>query len=87
MKVLIAGGGVAGLEAALTLRELAPEQTEVTMLAPDETFEIRALSVRDAFGRQQAPRGLRAALSLGAPRRRRGVEGRHRSERIPPQRS
>lgn len=50
MRVLIAGGGVAGLEAALALRDLAAGQTDVTLLAPEETFEIRALSVRDAFG-------------------------------------
>jgi len=66
LKVLIAGGGVAGLEAALTLRELAPEQAEVTMLAPDETFEIRALSVRDAFGRAQAPRHALSDLAKDA---------------------
>jgi sulfide:quinone oxidoreductase len=44
-KVLIAGGGVAGLEAALALHELAPELTEVELVAPDSYFVYRPLLV------------------------------------------
>ena len=33
-RVLIVGGGVAGLEAALALRELAGERVATTLLAP-----------------------------------------------------
>ena len=66
MRVLIAGGGVAGLEAALTLRELAADQTDVTVLAPEETFEIRALSVRDAFGSRPPQRHRLADLAADA---------------------
>lgn len=33
-RVVIAGGGIAGLEAALGLRALAPEGTEITVVAP-----------------------------------------------------
>src|SRR5215213_10734212 len=54
MRVLIAGGGVAGLEAALALRDLAGDKVDVLMLAPEGTFEVRALSVRDPFGMPRA---------------------------------
>ncbi|HEX8120556.1 MAG TPA: FAD-dependent oxidoreductase [Solirubrobacteraceae bacterium] len=64
MRVLIAGGGVAGLEAALALRDLAGDKVDVLVLAPEETFEVRALSVRDPFG---LPRAQRHALAeIGA---------------------
>ena len=43
--VLIAGGGMAALEAALALRDLAGERLTVTMLAPDRHFTYRPLSV------------------------------------------
>ncbi|HEX8204873.1 MAG TPA: FAD-dependent oxidoreductase [Solirubrobacteraceae bacterium] len=59
MRVLIAGGGVAGLEAALALRDLAGDRVSVMVLAPEDSFEVRALSVRDPFG---APRAHRHAL-------------------------
>jgi sulfide:quinone oxidoreductase len=44
-KVLIAGGGVAALEAALALHELAPELTDVELVAPDSYFVYRPLLV------------------------------------------
>jgi sulfide:quinone oxidoreductase len=66
MRVLIAGGGVAGLEAALTLRDLAADVTDVTVLAPEETFEIRALSVRDAFGSRPPQKHRLADLAADA---------------------
>lgn len=48
-KVVIVGGGVAGLEAALALRDLAGERVAVTMLAPDPEFVYRPLRVREPF--------------------------------------
>ena len=36
--MLIAGGGVAALETSLALDDLAPGQTDVTVLAPNEDF-------------------------------------------------
>jgi sulfide:quinone oxidoreductase len=48
--VLIAGGGPAGLEAALALHRLAAEQVDVTVLAPEAEFLYRPLSVLSAFG-------------------------------------
>jgi sulfide:quinone oxidoreductase len=48
-KVLIAGGGVAALEAALTLRALAEDRVEVELLAPEPLFWYRPLSVAEPF--------------------------------------
>ena len=44
-KVLIVGGGVAALEAALALQELAPELAQVELVAPDRSFVYRPLLV------------------------------------------
>ena len=49
-RVLIVGGGVAGLEAALALRELAGERVATTLLAPAAEFVYRPMSVREPFG-------------------------------------
>jgi sulfide:quinone oxidoreductase len=48
--VLIAGAGVAGLEAALALRALAEEQTTVELVSPDPDFVYRPLAVAAPFG-------------------------------------
>lgn len=66
MRVLIAGGGVAGLEAALALRELGGDALDVAMLAPEDAFEIRALSVRDPFGHAPPRRHELAGLARDA---------------------
>jgi sulfide:quinone oxidoreductase len=47
--VVIAGGGVAALEALLRLRRLAGDGVDITVLAPNEDFVYRALSVREPF--------------------------------------
>ena len=47
--VLIAGGGVAALEAALALRALAPELVSVELLAPEPHFWYKPLSVAEPF--------------------------------------
>jgi sulfide:quinone oxidoreductase len=48
-RVLIAGGGVAALEAALALRELAADRVAVELLAPEQHFTYRPLSVVAPF--------------------------------------
>lgn len=48
--VLIVGGGVAGLEAALALRAGGYGRVAVELLAPDERFIYRPFSVVEAFG-------------------------------------
>ena len=48
-RVLIAGGGVAALEAALALRDLAADRVAVELLAPEQHFWYRPLSVAAPF--------------------------------------
>jgi sulfide:quinone oxidoreductase len=50
LRVLIAGGGVAALEAALALRALAEERVELELLAPEPQFWYRPLAVVEPFG-------------------------------------
>jgi len=54
LRVIIAGGGVAALETALALAQLAPERTEVTLIAPNAEFAYRPLAVREPFAYGQA---------------------------------
>jgi sulfide:quinone oxidoreductase len=49
LRVLIAGGGVAGLEAALALRALAEERVSVRLVAPEADFTYRPLAVAEPF--------------------------------------
>jgi sulfide:quinone oxidoreductase len=49
LRVIIVGGGVAALETALALRELAPEQADVTVIAPNTEFVYRPMTVREPF--------------------------------------
>jgi sulfide:quinone oxidoreductase len=56
LRVLIAGGGVAALETLLALRELAPERTAMTVLAPNRDFVYRPMTVREPFSYPQAQR-------------------------------
>ena len=56
LRVLIAGGGVAGLEALLALRELAGDKVAVTLLAPKPEFVYRPMIVEEAFSLVPAER-------------------------------
>jgi sulfide:quinone oxidoreductase len=49
-KVLIAGGGVAGLEAALALRDLAGERVEIQVHDPRREFVFRPFAVAEPYG-------------------------------------
>src|SRR5205823_11431381 len=49
-RVVIAGGGVAGLETLIGLRETAAERLEITLLSPDPLFTYRPLDVGEPFG-------------------------------------
>lgn len=49
-RVVIAGGGVAGLEAMLALRELLGDGVAVEMFAPRTEFLYRPLAVTEPFG-------------------------------------
>jgi sulfide:quinone oxidoreductase len=56
LRVLIAGGGVAGLEALLALHDLAGDRTELTLLSPDDEFVYRPMAIAEPFGRGRADR-------------------------------
>jgi sulfide:quinone oxidoreductase len=66
LRVLIAGGGVAALETLLALRALAPEQVEVTVLAPNAELVYRPMTVREPFSYAQANRYAIAPIVAGA---------------------
>jgi sulfide:quinone oxidoreductase len=63
LRVLIAGGGVAGLETLLALRELAGELVDLELLAPEPEFWYRPLAVAEPF---QAGRARHFELSAVA---------------------
>ena len=48
--VLIAGGGVAGLEAMLALKALGGDRIEVELIAPERDFVDRPMTVAEPFG-------------------------------------
>jgi sulfide:quinone oxidoreductase len=56
MHVVIAGGGVAALETAIALRDLAAERVSITMLAPEDDFVFKPLSVGEPFALGDAQR-------------------------------
>jgi len=55
-RVLIAGAGVAALEAALALRDLAGDRVTVELVAPEEEFVYRPLAVAAPFRIGEAKR-------------------------------
>jgi sulfide:quinone oxidoreductase len=55
-KVLIAGGGVAGLEAALALRDLTGEKLDLELLCPRREFLYRPYAVGEPFGSAEVQR-------------------------------
>jgi sulfide:quinone oxidoreductase len=64
LHVLIAGGGVAALEATLALRSLAEDRVEIELLAPDVDFVYRPMAVAEPF-RQGEARRSRAPSRFG----------------------
>ena len=74
LRCLIAGGGVAALEATIALRHLAPELVDVELLAPEHEFWYRPLAVAEPFGLARVVRfelaelagSVNATFSLGA---------------------
>jgi len=90
-RVLIAGGGVAGLETLLALRALAPGRLDITILAP----ELKFINLSIASSSRSSPSeseasgcrktGLRARRSLapggGGPRRARAQPRGHQRRR------
>jgi sulfide:quinone oxidoreductase len=65
-RVLIAGGGVAALEAMVGLTRLAPGLVEVVLVSPDRDFFYRPLSVAEPFGAGEVLRFDLPSLVRGA---------------------
>jgi sulfide:quinone oxidoreductase len=57
-RVVIAGGGVAGLETLLALHSLAGDRVEITLVEPELTFVNRSMAVREPF-KGSGARGVR----------------------------
>ncbi len=55
-QVVIGGGGVAGLEAALALRDLAGARVDIHLLEPRPAFVDRPMTVLEPFGEGRAER-------------------------------
>jgi len=56
LRVAVVGGGVAGLECVLALSHLAPEHTDVTLIAPNPEFVYRPMTVCEPFAHGAAAR-------------------------------
>jgi sulfide:quinone oxidoreductase len=56
LDVVVAGGGVAGLEALLGLRALAGDRVRLTLVAPEPDFSYRPLAVAEPFSLGRAER-------------------------------
>lgn len=63
LHVLIAGGGVAALEATLALRALAEERVDIELLAPDADFVYRPMAVAEPFQQGEVKRFPLARLA------------------------
>ena len=62
-RVVIAGGGVAGLEALLALHDLAGGKAEITLVAPQPDFLYKPLLVEEPFDLEPAERHELAPLA------------------------
>jgi sulfide:quinone oxidoreductase len=66
LRVLIAGGGVAGLETAFALREVGGDRATIRILAPTDEFVYRPLSIGEPFTSGHARRYSLAKLAADA---------------------
>jgi sulfide:quinone oxidoreductase len=64
-QVLVAGGGVAALEAVLALQALAQDRVVVTVLSPSTRFAYRPFAVAEPFGLGRVHRFELASLLRG----------------------
>ena len=65
-RIVIAGGGVSAVEAALALRALAEDRLEIELLGPEPHFWYRPLSVAEPFELGEAHRYELGALASAA---------------------
>jgi sulfide:quinone oxidoreductase len=62
-EVVIAGGGVAALEALIALHDLAPRRVHVTLIAPGPDFVYRPMAIAEPFCRGERTRHPLAGLA------------------------
>jgi sulfide:quinone oxidoreductase len=65
-RVVIAGGGVAALEAMVAVRHFAEERVGLTLLAPDPFFTYRPLATAEPFGLGSVVRVPLETLAAGS---------------------
>ena len=77
MEIVIAGGGVAGLEGLLALHRALGDRVHLTLIAPDPDFTYRPMAVAEPFGLGHAHRVplKRFAQDTGAELVLDGVDG------------
>jgi len=66
LRVLVAGGGVAGIEALLSLRALAGDRVELTLADVRRDFTYRPMKVAEPFARGEARRYPIAGIARDA---------------------
>src|SRR3954468_255527 len=66
LRVIVAGGGVAGIEALLELRALAGERGELTLADASPDFTYRPMKVAEPFARGTATRHAMAGIARDA---------------------
>ena len=83
-EVLVVGGGIAGLETLLALRDLAGDRVALTLLAPQPEFVYRPLLVDEPFSGKPAERHELDAIAeeLGATLVRSGLSSVNPSSHI-----
>ena len=62
-QVLIAGGGIAGLETLIALRDLAGDRIASTLIAPEPEFTYKPFTVEEPFSSQPAERRALAPIA------------------------
>src|SRR5919198_1114319 len=85
LRIVIAGGGIAALETALGVRALAPDLSDVTLVAPGQTFSYRVAAVGEPFGASSVHRFdlARIARDIGVGLRRGAIASVRAEERQP----
>ena len=75
LHVVIAGGGIAALEATMALRDLAEDRVRITVVAPERDFELKSLRTAEPFSVDHVPRYPLADIlgSFGAQLRSTGL--------------
>lgn len=66
LRILVLGGGVAALEAMLTLRRLVAGRAAIRLIAPQREFVYRSLAIAEPFGLGRVHRFDLPSLARGA---------------------